>query len=157
MLQGATCCSVLLLQGATCCSVLLLQGATCCSVLLQGGPPRASVLLQGAACCTVLLESPQLPEEEGAASAATDGKAGKGEFQRCSELARNAAFWLLALRGAQRKERKRAVFRSFLVFLSLLTDSGGPSLHFLRSEQLCCSRFHFWTFWPLNRLLSQKS
>ena len=88
---------------------------------------------------------------------ATDGKPGKSEFQRYPELARGAAFWLLALRGAQRKQRKRAVYRSFPHFLAVLTDSGGPSLHFWPSEQLCCSRFHFCLFWPLNRLLSEKS
>ena len=64
--------------------------ATCCLRPTQGG-----------ACSSVLLERPQLAEEEGAASAATDGRPGKAEFQRevASATERFFISWRVRWRG----------------------------------------------------------
>ena len=127
--QGPACWSVLLLR----CN--LLHRPTSSRNLLRRPPSRrpakAPVLRKDPACWVRPPREPAAGRGGGCGlQPATDGKPGKGEFQRCPGLARDAAFGREALRGAQGKGRKRAVFRSFLSFSALLTDSGGPSLHF---------------------------
>ena len=145
------------LQGAACCTFLLCKVQLVAPSYFQGGPSRASVLLKVTACCHRPTREPAAGRGGGRQlQLATDGKPGKGEFQRSPSLlgaaflAKSRLLLSVAPKGKGGKER---FFRSFLLFWSPSADSGGPSLPFSARWRLCRHRFHFCSFRPLNRLL----